>query len=58
MAITDEDLYMFKKRAKTELASTGDITRLAWDYIVPLLCSEVKKLRKQIQELNERSKEQ
>lgn len=48
MSITERDLDLFKERAKVELASTGDITRLAWDYIIPLLCNEVIHLRKQL----------
>ena len=48
MTITDKDLDLFKERSKTELASTGDISRLAWDYVVPLLCDEVRKLRGQL----------
>ena len=48
MTITDKDLDLFKERSKTELASTGDISRLAWDYVVPLLCDEVRKLRVQL----------
>ena len=48
MNITDKDLDLFKERSKIELVSTGDITRLSWDYIVPLLCDEVRNLRKQL----------
>ena len=48
MTITDKDLDLFKERSKTELVSTGDISRLAWDYVVPLLCDEVRKLRVQL----------
>ena len=44
--ITDEDLAMFKERSKTELRSNYDVTRLAWDDVVPALCNEVAALRK------------
>ena len=44
-AITDNDLALFRERAKTELKSTGDIGRLAWDDVVEALCKEVARLR-------------
>ena len=44
--ITDNDLAMFKKRARTELCSNCDVSRLAWDNVVPALCNEVVALRK------------
>lgn len=45
MTITDNDLALFRSRAKTELRSTGDVGRLAWDDVVEALCGEVAKLR-------------
>lgn len=45
MPITDNDLALFRERAKTELESTGDIGRIAWDYVVDELCKEVARLR-------------
>ena len=45
MPITDNDLALFRSRAKTELKSTGDIGRLAWDDVVVALCKEVARLR-------------
>lgn len=44
--ITDEDLAMFKERSKTELRSNYNVSRLAWDDVVPALCDEVTALRK------------
>ncbi len=44
--ITDSDLEMFKNRSRTELRSNYDVTRLAWDDVVPALCDEVTALRK------------
>lgn len=46
--ITDQDLAMFKDRSRTELRSNSDVTRLAWDDVVPALCNEVAALRKQL----------
>lgn len=46
--ITYEDLQMFKERSRTELRSNCDVSRLAWDDVVPALCDEVLALRKQI----------
>lgn len=43
--ITENDLALFRERAKTELKSTGDIGRLAWDDVVEALCKEVARLR-------------
>jgi len=43
--ITDKDLEMFKERSRTELRSNCDVSRLAWDDVVPALCNEVSKLR-------------
>ena len=43
--ITGNDLALFRERAKTELKSTGDIGRLAWDDVVEALCKEVARLR-------------
>lgn len=39
--ITYEDLQMFKERSRTELRSNCDVSRLAWDNVVPALCAEV-----------------
>jgi hypothetical protein len=44
--ITDNDLAMFKERSRTELRSNCDVSRLAWDNVVPALCNEVVALRK------------
>lgn len=46
--ITYEDLEMFKERSRTELRSNCDVSRLAWDDVVPALCNEVLALRRQI----------
>ena len=46
--ITDQDLAMFKDRSRTELRSNSDVSRLAWDDVVPALCNEVAALRKQL----------
>ena len=46
--ITYEDLQTFKERSRTELRSNCDVSRLAWDNVVPALCDEVVALRKQI----------
>lgn len=43
--ITDNDLDLFRSRAKTEIKSTGDVSRLAWDDVVDALCKEVARLR-------------
>jgi len=48
MAITDEDLALFRERARTELKSGCDVTRLAWDAVVPALCDEVTALRRKL----------
>lgn len=49
MQITDEDLKMFKSRSRTELESKGNMSRLAWDVVVPALCDEVAELRKKLE---------
>ena len=46
--ITDQDLAMFKDRSRTEMRSNCDVSRLAWDDVVPALCNEVAALRKQL----------
>lgn len=56
MSITDNDLALFRERAKTELKSTGDIGRLAWDDVVEALCKEVARLRSVSKERGEASK--
>jgi hypothetical protein len=43
--ITDNNLALFRERAKTELAETGGIGRIAWDCVVEELCNEVERLR-------------
>lgn len=43
--ISDADLQMFCERAKTELASGCDVSRLRWDDVVEALCNEVADLR-------------
>ena len=43
--ITDNDLALFRERAKTEFRSTGDVGRLAWGDVVEALCKEVSRLR-------------
>lgn len=48
MEITDGDLALFRERARTELKSGCDVTRLAWDAVVPALCDEVTKLRRKL----------
>ena len=45
MAITDNDIALFRERAKTELASGCDVSRLRWDDVVEALCNEVVQLR-------------
>ena len=42
---TDNNLAWFRERAKTELAETGGIGRIAWDCVVEDLCNEVERLR-------------
>lgn len=54
--ITDNDLALFRERARTELRSTGDIGRLAWDDVVDALCKEVARLRNVSKERGEASK--
>ena len=54
--ITDNDLALFRERAKTELKSTGDIGRLAWDDVVEALCKEVARLRSVSKELGNAAK--
>ena len=49
MQITDEDLKMFKSRSRTELESRGDMSRMAWDVVVPALCDEVAELRRKLE---------
>ena len=49
MQITDEDLKMFKSRSRTELESKGDMSRMAWDVVVPALCDEVAELRRKLE---------
>ena len=49
MQITDEDIKTFKKRSCTELASNGDLSRLAWDVVVPALCNELLETRKKLE---------
>ena len=39
---------MFKERSRTELRSNCDVSRLAWDVVVPALCDEVLALRKRL----------
>lgn len=51
MTITDDDLKMFRERAKTELDSYGHVERIAWDVVVDALCREVISLRKKSQTL-------
>ena len=55
--ITYSDLQMFKERSRTELRSNCDVSRLAWDNVVPALCDEVAALRKQIAAKDEALKE-
>lgn len=55
--ITDSDLEMFKERSRTELRSNCDVSRLAWDNVVPALCNEVAALRKQLAAKDEALKE-
>lgn len=43
--ITDNDLKMFKERARTELASGCDTGGIAWDSVIWDLCNEVRRLR-------------
>ena len=45
MKITNQDIRMFRQRAKTELKSGCDCGRLRWDDVVEALCNEVEKLR-------------
>lgn len=47
--ITDADLKMFKSRSRTELESKGDMSRMAWDVVVPALCDEVAELRRKLE---------
>jgi len=56
MQITDEDLKMFKSRSRTELESKGNMSRLAWDVVVPVLCDEVVELRKKLEAVANPSK--
>lgn len=56
MPITDNDLALFRERAKTELESTGDIGRLAWDDVVEALCKEVARLRSASKERGDAAK--
>lgn len=56
MQITDEDLKMFKSRSRTELESKGDMSRLAWDVVVPALCDEVSELRRKLEAVASPSK--
>ena len=56
MQITDEDLKMFKSRSRTELESKGNMSRLAWDVVVPALCDEVAELRKKLEAVTSPSK--
>ena len=51
--ISDTDLQMFRERAKTELASGCDVSRLRWDDIVESLCKEVVKLRGAIKDIKD-----
>ena len=48
MEITDGDLREFRERAKTELRSGCDPSRLAWDNVVDALCREVLRLREKV----------
>lgn len=43
--ITDNDLKMFQKRAKTAFASRCDTGGIAWDSVIWDLCNEVRRLR-------------
>ena len=43
---------MFKDRSRTELRSNSDVTRLAWDDVVPALCKEVSKLRRMLERVD------
>jgi len=43
--ITDNDLKMFQKRAKTAFASKCDTGGIAWDSVIWDLCNEVRRLR-------------
>ena len=54
--ITENDLALFRERAKTELKSTGDIGRLAWDDVVEALCKEVARLRSASEERGDAAK--
>ena len=54
--ITENDLALFRDRAKTELKSTGDIGRLAWDDVVDALCKEVARLRSVSKERDDAAK--
>ena len=51
--ITYEDLEMFKERSRTELRSNCDVSRLAWDNVVPALCEEVATLRKMLKRVDQ-----
>lgn len=48
MEITDGDLREFRERARTELRSGCDPSRLAWDNVVDALCREVIRLREKV----------
>lgn len=48
MTITDNVIALFRERAKTELASGCDVSRLRWDDVVEALCKEVTRLRKEL----------
>ena len=49
--LTLEDIEMFRKRAKTELKSGCDCSRLRWDDVVEALCKEVIRLKIQCKEI-------
>lgn len=49
--LTLEELNEFKKRAKIELKSGCDCSRLRWDDVVEALCNEVIRLKVQCKEI-------
>lgn len=50
-ALTLEEIDMFRQRAKTELKSGSDCSRLRWDDVVEALCKEVIRLKIQCREI-------
>ena len=50
-ALTLEEIDMFRRRAKTELKSGSDCSRLRWDDVVEALCKEVIRLKIQCKEI-------